>query len=191
MQKGGKVNNQVDFSTEPADSLVTKGESNAMTNKDETAIDLGLHLPFQIAQLHSALSAQAKVIISKYGDLNLAQWRIIRVIALNIAHTSTAVRKAAGIDKSQFSKMLTVLETKGYVVLEPFDEDKRQHIIELTEMARKAHDRLGPMLDARQKHLVASLTEEEQAVVRKAIKAIAAASARTEFDIPAPAPEDT
>lgn len=161
-----------------------------MAKNGENAIDLGLHLPFQIAQLHSALSAQAKVIISRYGDLNLAQWRIVRVVALGIADTSTAVRNAAGIDKSQFSKMLYVLEEKGYVVLHAFEEDKRQSVIELTEKGRKAHDRLGPVLDARQTHLVASLTEEEQAVVRKAIKAIAAATDKTVFDIPAPDPED-
>lgn len=157
-----------------------------MTKRAENAIDLGLHLPFQIAQLHSALSAQAKVIIAPYGDLNLAQWRIVRVVALDIANTSTAVRKAAGIDKGQFSKMLTVLEKKGYVILHPWEEDKRQNVIELTEMAIKAHDRLGPLLDARQKHLLATLTEEEQATVRKAIKAIAAAATKTDFDIPDP-----
>lgn len=161
-----------------------------MSKMGENAIDLGLHLPFQIAQLHSALSAQAKVIISRYGDLNLAQWRIVRVVALGIANTSTAVRNAAGLDKGQFSKMLTVLEAKGYVVLHPWDEDKRQNVIELTEMGSRAHDRLGPVLDARQKHLVATLTEDEQEVVRKAIKAIAAATTKTDFDIPDPDLED-
>jgi len=161
-----------------------------MAKPAENAIDLGLHLPFQIAQLHSALSAQAKVIISQYGDLNLAQWRIVRVVALGIANTSTAVRNAAGLDKGQFSKMLGVLEDKGYVHLHPCEVDKRQHMIALTSKGRAAHERLGPVLDARQKHLVATLTEEEQAVVRKAIKAIAAATGRTDFDIPAPDPED-
>ena len=161
-----------------------------MAKTGENAIDLGLHLPSQIAQLHSALSAQAKVIISRYGDLNLAQWRIVRVVALGIADTSTAVRNAAGIDKSQFSKMLCVLEEKGYVVLHAFEEDKRQNVIELTEKGSNAHDRLGPVLDARQKHLVATLTEEEQSVVRKAIKAISAATDKTDFDLPRPDPED-
>ncbi|WP_136439406.1 MarR family winged helix-turn-helix transcriptional regulator [Pacificoceanicola onchidii] len=159
--------------------------------KSESAIDLGLHLPFQIAQLHSALSAQAKVIIAQYGDLNLAQWRIVRVVALDIAHSSTAVRTAAGLDKGQFSKMLAVLEAKGYVVVHPCPEDKRQHVLELTDRARRAHDRLGPVLDARQQHLVATLTTEEQEVVRKAIKAIAAAATKTDFDITPPEPEDT
>ncbi|MBU2980482.1 MarR family winged helix-turn-helix transcriptional regulator [Lentibacter algarum] len=161
-----------------------------MTNSDESAIRLGLLLPFQIAQLHSALNAQAKVIISAYGDLNLAQWRIVRVVALGIENTTTPVRKATGIDKSQFSKMLGALEQKGYVVLHPYENDKRQHVIELTDKARKAHERLGPVLDERQRHLVATLTEDELAVIYKSIKVLANAAQKTDFDIPAPEQEE-
>ena len=161
-----------------------------MTNSDESAIGLGLLLPFQIAQLHSALNAQAKVIISGYGDLNLAQWRIVRVVALGIENTTTPVRKATGIDKSQFSKMLSALEQKGYVILHPYDDDKRQHVIELTDKALAAHERLGPVLDERQRHLVASLTEDELAVIYKAIKVMADAAQKTDFDIPFPEVEE-
>lgn len=157
-----------------------------MTNSDDSAIGLGLLLPFQIAQLHSALNAQAKVIISGYGDLNLAQWRIVRVVALGIENTTTPVRKATGIDKGQFSKMLSALEQKGYVILHPYEDDKRQHVIELTEKARAAHERLGPLLDERQRHLVAALTEDELAVIYKAIKVMAEAAQKTDFDIPNP-----
>ncbi len=161
-----------------------------MTNSRDNAIDLGLLLPFQISQLNSALNAQAKVIITRYGDLNLAQWRIVRVIALGIENTTTPVRKATGIDKSQFSKMLSTLEKKGYMVLHPNEEDKRQHVIELTEKARIAHERLGPVLDERQRHLVAALTEEELAVIYKAIKVMADAAQKTDFDIPIPELEE-
>ncbi|MCP9483853.1 MarR family winged helix-turn-helix transcriptional regulator [Shimia sp. CNT1-13L.2] len=157
-----------------------------MTNSRDSAIDLGLLLPFQISQLNSALNAQAKVIISRYGDLNLAQWRIVRVIALGIENTTTPVRKATGIDKSQFSKMLSVLEKKGYVVLHPFESDKRQHVIELTQKARDAHERLGPVLDARQQHLIATLSEEELAVIYKAIRVMADAATKTDFADPKP-----
>lgn len=161
-----------------------------MTNSDENAIGLGLLLPFQIAQLHSALNAQAKVIISAYGDLNLAQWRIVRVVALGIENTTTPVRKATGIDKSQFSKMLSALEQKGYVVLHPYEDDKRQHVIELTDKARTAHERLGPVLDERQRYLVASFTEDELAVIYKAIKVMAAAAQKTDFDFRVPEMEE-
>lgn len=161
-----------------------------MTNAPESAIDLGLPLPFQIAQLHSALNAQAKVIISRTGDLNLAQWRIIRLVALGIANTTTAVRKASGIDKSQFSKMLSVLEEKGYVELRFYAEDRRQHLIELTKKGRMVHDRLGPVLDTRQRHLVAALSEQEQALIQNAIRVLAKAAEKTDFIIPDLASEE-
>ncbi|UWQ93743.1 MarR family winged helix-turn-helix transcriptional regulator (plasmid) [Rhodobacteraceae bacterium M382] len=161
-----------------------------MTKSAAEAIAKGLHIPFQIAQLHSALSTQAKAIISRHGDLNLAQWRIVRLVALDIANTTTAVRKGAGIDKSQFSKMLGVLEDKGYLKLRPFEEDKRQHLIELTEKGRTSHDRLGPVLEARQEHLVSALTADEQATVLKAIKLLSEAAQKTDFPDPYVIPED-
>ena len=161
-----------------------------MTNSPDSAIGLGLLLPFQIAQLHTALNAQAKAIVSRHGDLNLAQWRIVRVVALGIENTTTPVRKAAGIDKSQFSKMLSILEQNGYVTLRPCDVDKRQHVIELTKKARLAHERLGPVLDERQRHLVASLSEEELAVIYKAIRVMAEAAEKTDFAVPPPISEE-
>lgn len=155
------------------------------TIPSDGAIDLDLPLSFQIAQLHSALNAQAKAIISRHGDLNLAQWRIIRLVAWGIADTTTSVRKAAGIDKSQFSKTLSVLVEQGYARSLPYENDKRQHRIELTEKGRLAHDRLGPELDARQKHLLASLSPEAQSVLHDAIKALAKAAEKTDFGIAA------
>ena len=113
--------------------------------------------------------------------MNLAQWRIIRLVAWGIADTTTSVRKAAGIDKSQFSKTLSVLEQKAFVRLLPYEEDKRQHLIELTETGRAAHDELAPELNARHKHLLAALSAEERAVVHDAIKALAKAAEKTDF----------
>lgn len=147
----------------------------------DTAIDLGLPLAFQIAQLHSALNAQAKAIIAKHGNLNLAQWRILRLVAWGFADTTTAVRKAAGLDKSQFSKMLSALAAEGYVEVLPYSEDKRQHLIKMTEMGVRAHDELGPELDARQRHLLQSLDPEQRRIIQGAIKALAQAAERTDF----------
>lgn len=147
----------------------------------DSAIDLDLPLSFQIAQLHSALNAQAKAIIARYGNLNIAQWRIIRLVAWDIANTTTAVRKAAGIDKSQFSKTLSVLEKEGFVEILPYEDDRRQHLIVLTEKGVSAHDQLGPELDARHQHLLAALTPEQRAVIHDAIKALSEAAQTTEF----------
>lgn len=147
----------------------------------DSAIDLDLPLSFQIAQLHSALNAQAKAIIARHGNLNIAQWRIIRLVAWDIANTTTTVRKAAGIDKSQFSKTLSVLEKEGFVEVLPYEDDKRQHLIVLTIKGVEAHDRLGPELDARHQYLLASLNDDQREMIHDAIKALSEAAEKTDF----------
>jgi len=152
-----------------------------MAETSDGPISLGLPLPFQIAQLNSALAAQSKAIMSRYVDLNLAQGRVLRLVARNVANTTTSVRKAAAIDKSQFSKALSVLVNLGYVELLPYPEDKRQHLIKLTSKGHAAHDRIAPELDVREKFLLAELSQEEQNALRKAIKVLAKVSQMMDF----------
>ena len=147
----------------------------------EMQIDVELLLPFQITQLHAALNAQARAIISKHGDLTLPQWRIIRLVSSGVASTTTAVRKAAHIDKGQFSKTLNALVQKELVELTPLAQDKRQYSISLTVEGRAAIVRLAPELDARHAHLLDALSTEERAVIFSAIQALAEAAKRTEF----------
>lgn len=80
-------------------------------NRDRNVHHLPLSL--QIAQLHSALKIQAEEISSRHGTLNLAQWCIIRLVALDIADTTKSAPKTAGIDKNPFSEMLSVLIERG------------------------------------------------------------------------------
>lgn len=150
-------------------------------NEDGNAISLDLLLSFQIAQLNSKLNAQARAIIANHGTLSLPQWRIIRLVAQKFVNTTTSVRKAAGIDKSQFSKTLNVLVLEGYVTVSPFDGDKRQLVIALTQKGVAAHGRLAPELVERQTHLLSALTPTERRTIFSAIQALAKAAERTDF----------
>ena len=148
----------------------------------ESAIELRLPLPLLVFQLHSALNAQARALISKRGDLSLAQWRVLRLISLDVATTSTALRKLMGIDKSQFSKEIGALVAQGYVESAPYRADRRQQLLSLTDKGRAAYAAIAPALDARQAHLMAALTDDQRAVMFEAIKALSEAAQRTDFD---------
>jgi DNA-binding MarR family transcriptional regulator len=99
-----------------------------------------------------------------------------------VATGSTAVRKAAGIDKSQFSRTVNALVEDGYVEVHQSSEDRRQFEISLTPKGRAAHERLAPELDARQRHLLDALSPAERAVIHSAIRALARAAEQTEFN---------
>lgn len=146
------------------------------------AIELELSVTFQISRLNSALNAQARKIISRHSDLNLAQWRILHLVCWGVADTTTAVRKAAGIDKSLFSKNLSRLANEDLVKLLPCPSDKRQYRIEATKSGQALHARLSPDIDARRAHLMASLTEQEKTTLFHAIRLLESASKKTDFN---------
>ncbi|PTX00014.1 MarR family winged helix-turn-helix transcriptional regulator [Pararhodobacter aggregans] len=148
----------------------------------ESAIELRLPLPLLVFQLHSLLNAQARALISKRGNLSLAQWRVLRLISLDVAHTSTALRKLMGIDKSQFSKEISQLIADGYVTSAPYEADRRQQLLAMTDKGHAAYARIAPALDARQAHLMGALTDTQRNVMFEAIKALAEAAQRHDFD---------
>jgi DNA-binding MarR family transcriptional regulator len=152
------------------------------SDEERGGFNIDLLLPFQIAQLNAKLATQARIIIARHGTLSLPEWRIIRVVGMGVASSSTAVRKTSGIDKGQFSKTVNRLVKEGYVELLPFNGDKRQFEIQLTPKGKKAHDRLAPQLDARQRHLLAALGPAERKTIFSAIRALATAAETTEFD---------
>jgi len=151
-------------------------------NDIDSAIELRLPLPLLVFQLHSLLNAQARALISKRGDLSLAQWRVLRLISLDVAHTSTALRKLMGIDKSQFSKEISQLIADGYITSAPYEADRRQQLLAMTDKGRAAYARIAPALDARQAHLMGALTDSQRDVMFEAIKALAEAAQRLDFD---------
>lgn len=147
----------------------------------ETSSDKTLLLPFQVAQLNAALSAQARAILARHGDLTLPQWRILWLLSTGVASTTTAVRKAAHIDKGQFSKTLNALLEKGLVLLEPYEQDKRQFSISLTQEGCATHALLVPEMDARQAHLLEALTATERELIFHAMESLCEAAKRHEF----------
>ena len=139
-------------------------------------------LSFQIVQLTAKLNVQARAILARHGDLSVPQWRIIRVIGMGLATTSTPIRKAAGIDKSQFSKTVNVLVGKGLVAAKPCAEDRRQSALELTAPGWAIYRRIGPEMSRRNEHLLASLSPRERATIHGTLRALSAALERVEFE---------
>lgn len=145
-------------------------------------IEAAFPLSFLIHQLEMKLGAQARALIAKHGDLTLPQWRIIRVIGMDAADGSTAIRKVLGFDKSQFSKTVSQLQARGLVAVHDHPTDRRQFRLTLTDEGREALDRLTPELDARNDFLMQVLSPEERSLIRSALMKLSIAAETT--DIP-------
>lgn len=154
-----------------------------MKNQQDSGDGLELPLPMLMSQVHAALNAQARAVLAPFGSLNLAQWRIMRLVGTGIAETSTPVRKIIGLDKSQFSKELSALVGHGYMTTRTYERDKRQQRLALTPPGRDALERLLPVLKIRHDHLMNALRPEHRAMIREALAALEEAAKKTDFDM--------
>ncbi len=167
------------------DSLVdmsTKcGDFSSERNPMDDPFNIDVELGFLFAQLHIALNAQARSVIARHGDLTLAQWRIIRLVASGQFQGSTGIRKAACIDKSQFSKTVHLLEKNGYLLVSEHSDDKRQFNLALTPKAERAHTKLVPDLSKRNAHLMNALPPEQRKTIVQTIKTLITAADVSDF----------
>jgi DNA-binding MarR family transcriptional regulator len=131
-------------------------------------------LPFSVPSLSQRLNARAS--LAGRCDLTLSEWRIVRVLGTGRIDGSTAVRKAAMIEKSQFSRMLKPLVGRDVLTVAPHPEDRRQTRLTLTPAWRARHDRIAPVFDARNQALNAVPTEAQSALILGALRKLAAAA---------------
>jgi DNA-binding MarR family transcriptional regulator len=133
-------------------------------------------LPFSVLSLSQRLNVQARALLAGRCDLTLSEWRIVRVLGMGGIDGSTAVRKAAMIEESQFSRMLSPLVGRDVLTVAPHPEDRRQTRLTLTPAGRARHDRIAPVFDARNQALNAVLTEAQSALILGALRKLAVAA---------------
>lgn len=152
-------------------------------DRDTKATEAGQELPLSLVihQLALKIDAQGRALVARHSDLTLPQWRVIRVIGLEALDGSTALRKVMGFDKSQFSKTVNQLHARGLLAVSEHPHDRRQLHLSLTAAGRAVLDRLAPVLDARNDHLMKALAPEERKIIRAALSKLARAADVTEL----------
>lgn len=124
--------------------------------------DNGRLIALQILLLANRINAQGRAALARHDGPSLPEWRIIRVIGMGAAAIATDVSRTTGIDKGQFSRTLAALVAAGLVAQEPCPEDRRRVLLRLTPEGRALHDRLAPVLQARQRRLAEAIPEAER-----------------------------
>lgn len=138
-------------------------------------------LTYRLSRVHSKLNAQANKILNDQAGIGLSQWRIIALIGTAEKVRSSELSRAAALDKGLVSRNLKTMIADGIVASEPDPEDHRAHNLRLTPKGMELFHETLPHMRRRQQHLTASLTRQEEAVLRTALDKLEAAAARTEF----------
>lgn len=138
-------------------------------------------LTFRIARVQAKLNAQASQILKEAAGLSITRWRIIVLLAAEIATTASALTRYAAIDKGQFSRTLKAMIAEGLVIARPDETDHRQQQIALTARGRRLHDQILPKMRARQQFLLGTLAPDSRDVVFEALEILERAAEVTDF----------
>lgn len=137
--------------------------------------DLSGLLTYRIGRLHAKLAVQAARLLAAHDGPTLGQWRVLMQVALAEPTTLADIARGSATDKGLLSRHLTALTAAGLVAQVEDARDHRRHFLRLTARGRALHNRLLPVMRARQERLTASLGDGERRALDRALDALDAA----------------
>jgi DNA-binding MarR family transcriptional regulator len=143
----------------------TSAIRSAAANKAAPAgpmLDLDRYVPALITFVANKLSRSATVLYQKRFGVNVTEWRILALLAIEPAISAARICHVIGYDKGPVSRTLSVMQTTGLVAIKTDRLDGRSHSISLTPKGRSTHDLVIAVALERERRLLSCLRKEER-----------------------------
>jgi DNA-binding MarR family transcriptional regulator len=142
----------------------------------EPGLRLESYLPYRLSVASNAVSGLiARAYQDRFG-LTIPQWRLICVLAEDGGLTQGQIVLRTMMDKVTVSRAAQGLLKRRLV--ERFDHhaDGRSHVLALTPEGRRLHGEISPLALAYEAALIAGLTPEEVALMRRLLNRLQTAA---------------
>lgn len=133
---------------------------------------LAAFLPYQLSVTSNAVSravATGTGYESRFG-LNAAEWRVLAAVTAAGAPTQAELIAATGMDKMMISRAVAALHARGLVDRARDTDDRRTSRLRVTAAGLAIHDVVAPQALEVEARLLAVLSDEEAALLRKALE---------------------
>lgn len=144
-------------------------------------LDLRSFVTFRLTRLQAQLNAQAQHILKTHADVGQSEWRVMVLTEDRGTSTMAQVVRDGQMDKAQVSRAASSLVEKGYIEARNDPDDNRQTILSLSKAGRAAHAKILPHMQARQKALLADLSQEDITRLYAILDHLETASARRDL----------
>jgi DNA-binding MarR family transcriptional regulator len=110
------------------------------------------------------------------AKLGLTRPEILSLIVLCFEDgiVATDICDVSGHLKTNISRAVTALETKGLLTRAPHADDQRMQVLRVTKKGRALHDRFMPGLQAREADMMACLSASEKTQFAKLLRKVCA-----------------
>ncbi len=125
-------------------------------------LDLDRYVPALITFIANKLSRSATVLYQKRFGVNVTEWRILALLAIEPAISAARICYVIGFDKGPVSRTLAMMEESGLVTIRTDENDGRTHAISLTAKGRATHDQVIAVALERERRLLSCLRKDER-----------------------------
>lgn len=135
-------------------------------------------LPYRLAVLASAVSADLGAIYGEEHGVTIPEWRVLCHLSQFEKVSVREIHARVDMDKSKVSRAAARLVQAGYVRKAEGREDRRLVALSLTRKGRRLMDLIVPRALAFEAELAAELTPEEAAALDRALDKLGDAALR-------------
>ncbi|MGV7212717.1 MarR family winged helix-turn-helix transcriptional regulator [Bradyrhizobium sp. UFLA05-112] len=128
-------------------------------------LDLERYVPAFITFIANKLSNSATAFYQREFGVNVTEWRIMSLLAIEPGIPASRICHVIGFDKGPVSRTLASLDKRGLVAIRSDPNDGRTHSISLTAKGRATHDKVIVAAFARERRLLSCLSKNEQEVL--------------------------
>lgn len=128
-------------------------------------LDLDRYVPAFITFIANKLSNSATAFYQRQFGVNVTEWRIMSLLAIEPGIPASRICHVIGFDKGPVSRTLTGLEKRGQVSIRTDPNDGRTHSISLTAKGRATHDKVIVAAFEREQRLLSCLSKDEREVL--------------------------
>lgn len=125
-------------------------------------LDLDRYVPAFITFIANKLSNSATAFYQKQFGVNVTEWRIMSLLAIEPGIPASQICHVIGFDKGPVSRTLAGLEKRGLVSIRTDPNDGRTHSISLTAKGRATHDKVIVAAFERERRLLSCLSKDER-----------------------------
>jgi len=128
-------------------------------------LDLDRYVPAIITFIANKLSNSATAFYQRNFGVNVTEWRIMSLLAIEPGIPASRICSVIGFDKGPVSRTLAVMKKRGLVAIRSAPEDGRSHAISLTAKGRATHDEVIVAALGRERRLLSCLDAQEREVL--------------------------
>jgi DNA-binding MarR family transcriptional regulator len=128
-------------------------------------LDLDRYVPAFITFIANKLSNSATAFYQRQFGVNVTEWRIMSLLAIEPGIPASRICHVIGFDKGPVSRTLAGLEKRGLVSIRTDPNDGRTHSIALTAKGRGTHDKVIVAALERERRLLSCLSKDEREVL--------------------------